>query len=153
MWRLADVGTDWRRTVGDAIFDSLARTWLPEYDADARRSLGQLLSRTETAMTGFGVRTLLGCDRDAVVSLEYIEPLLIRERGDRRYGSAVMAQFLRDNPTLDLVPIIVGSVAGELNVLDGHHRLRAYALAGRPALAFRSRVTRGYAVVRLGAGG
>ncbi len=61
-------------------------------------------------------------------------------RGDHRYSSEEMAEFLRDNPKKDLLPIQVGKLHGSLNLLDGHHRWRAYLLADRPPLVLLTEV-------------
>ncbi|HVI58038.1 MAG TPA: ParB/RepB/Spo0J family partition protein [Luteimonas sp.] len=51
-----------------------------------------------------------------------------------------MTGVLRLSAAAELEPLLVASIAGELFVTDGHHRLRAYQRAGRARLPARVRV-------------
>lgn len=113
----------------------MPRTWRPEHDLDARKMVDDALSRALDALTSEGRLSLSECLRDVHLELRHVPPGEIGERGDRRYSSDGLAEFLRKNPTLDLVPIIIGRGRGSPIVLDGHHRLRAYRATGRPALS------------------
>lgn len=149
-WHPAEIGPEWRRVVGDVLWSSLPRLWLPEYDSEAVAQLDQLLSRAMDGLTQGGrLDSLSECRVDAVLGMRHVDVAEIEQRGDRRYGPDVMAEFLRKNPTLDLVPIILGMRKGRLWVLDGHHRFRAYALVGRPALAYTCKLERGTGRIRI----
>lgn len=149
IWSVREFGAGWRRSIGDRVWDALPRTWLPEYDRDARDQLNQLLSRVMDAMTVNGTREVAACNKDGLISLTKIDPASLSERGDRRYGSNNLAFFLRQNPSLDLVPMVCGVSQGHPLVLDGHHRMRAYEAAGRQALTFISTVVPGSGMIRL----
>ncbi len=127
----------------------LVRTWLPRYDVDAREQLDQLLSRALDGMTNGGRFSLADCRRDAVIALRWIPVEILEDRGDLRYGSENLAEFLRRTGK-DLTPIVVGHKGGAPWVLDGHHRMRACALVGRPVLAFTVHVCLGSGAIRLG---
>lgn len=149
IWSPKEIGPDWRRTVADEIWSRIPKTWMRQYDPDARSALDQMLSRIMDGMTSNGDRPISVCGKDGLVSLARISPDDLSERGDRRYGSTGLAEFLRRNPTLDLVPMVCGVSRGHPWVLDGHHRMRAYAIAGRQALTFISTVVPGSGSIRL----
>lgn len=148
-WEVASLGPDWRRLVGDEVWKILPRTWLPRYDVDARDQLDQLLSRSLDAMTAGGRLSLAECGRDAVIGLRRIPVEELEDRGDLRYGSENLAEFMRRTGR-DLVPIVIGRKGGSPWVMDGHHRMRAYALVGRPALALTTHLCLGSGAIRLG---
>jgi ParB-like chromosome segregation protein Spo0J len=52
-----------------------------------------------------------------------------------------MRMDLSANPTKDMEPLLVGSIDGNLYVIDGHHRLQAYRLARRSVVPVRTRTT------------
>lgn len=95
------------------------------------------------AMTKGGSLPISKCGKDGVVTLDLVQPDLLVGRGDRRYGSEGMADFLRRHPKNDLVPMVCGRKAGSVLVLDGHHRMRAYQSVGRPGLALIGEIRSG----------
>lgn len=148
-WSVGELGADWRRQIGDQIWERIPKTWMGEYDREARTSLDQMLSRVLDGMTSGGHVAISECMKDGLVSLTRISPVSLSERGDRRYGSNNLAFFLQQNPDLDLVPMVCGVSRGQPWVLDGHHRMRAYELVGRDALTFIGTVVPGSGLVRL----
>lgn len=151
MWRAADLGASLRVVVGDAAWEMFPHSWATEYDADARKSIDQILSRLIDGMTEYGSRSLENCGRDGEISLCRIPTCEIDGRGDRRYGPTNLALFLQENPGLDLTPMICGRLKdGRFRILDGHHRFRAYAKMGRDALVLVGRIRSGSGVITIG---
>lgn len=140
-WDLNEIGASWREVVTNGIWESIPRTWDPAYDMDARHQLDQLLSRVLDAMTRNGSRKLSDSKISASIELSRLDPATVEGRGDYRYGPERMAQYLKRSD-LDLIPIVCSRTSAGYRVLDGHHRLRASALAGKPVLAFVATLSR-----------
>jgi hypothetical protein len=150
IWSPTELSSEWRRVIGEEVWRSIQRTWLPEYDREARDALDQTLSRVMTAMTRNGETSMADSGRDGLISLTHLDPATLRDRGDRRYGSANLANFLSKNPKLDLVPMVCAVIGpGKIWVQDGHHRMRAYRSVGRKALTFLSVTVPGSGLIRL----
>ena len=64
--------------------------------------------------------------------------LKLKERGqvEKRSEAHIedMARLLKLDPKAELVPVTLAEVKGELLLVDGHHRCRAYKKAGRKAV-------------------
>lgn len=141
--RPVSLGPDWRRTAVELVWSRIDRTWLPGYDVDARLMVDQALSRAFDSITSFGRVDLTDCGRDAIVKYETLDPNSLGDRGDLRHSSKSHLMFLRENVSLDLVPIVVGIRADGPWIMDGHHRVRAYRQVGRAVKALTVKVVRG----------
>lgn len=133
--RLIDLGASWRDTLLEELWDKCPRWWDRVYDQDARFMLDQALSRMLDAMTEGGRVPLSTARFDGEVRIQRVPPERVEERGDFRYKSDHLAEWLRQNPDGDLVPLVCSRTREGYRVLDGHHRLRAYRMTGRNPLA------------------
>ena len=149
-WDPRALGPSWRRTAVAEGLSAIPRTWEAGYDEAAAKQLDQALSRALDALADDGRRDPSESGLDAIVELRYVPALMVRQRGDYRYGSSNMAEFLGKSE-LDLIPIICSALAanGPWQVLDGHHRLRAYIQAKRAALAFCIKLVPGTGLISL----
>lgn len=115
----------------------LEGSWLnldPSYEQDLRAAVTDAVQRVRESI--YRDRAWRGSGE---ITLTQLDPEQVFQRGDYRYHSGELAEIVRSG--LDLVPIVAGVHAGGAHVLDGHHRLRAYALAGQvvPALLVSAR--------------
>lgn len=125
------------------MWNSVSKTWDRAYDRDAQFMIDQSLSRVLDVLTENGRVTLQDSKIDVTVTVERIDAAKVIERGDLRYRSDNLAEFLRKNPSYDLVPIVCAKTSSGYRVMDGHHRLRAYRLAGRDPLSIVIHARRG----------
>ena len=124
----------WR--IGKNEFKSMPRTWDPEYDSDVRQAFDTQIQRLIESMREDDSQKLRDIEKDGYLKLMRLPFDEVKQRGDYRYDSSDLAAVIEEGS--DLVPISVGARGedGPYWVLDGHHRLRAYDMAGKPALAF-----------------
>lgn len=150
--KLIELGASWRETLIAEIWQRTERAWDPAYDSDARDSIDQALSRACSAMTEEGRVPLANSRFDSSVRIRSILPANVIGRGDFRYKSDRLTEYLRSNPDKDLVPIVCSRTRDGYRVLDGHHRLRAYAAVSaiRMALAVVITVTPGTGLIDVG---
>lgn len=134
-WSLCELGASWRDTVREAFIGEMPVTWDPGYTTFAVEQLDQALSRVLTGLTGNGTTSLAESKLSATVRLTHVKTSLVEGRGDFRYRSDNLAEFLRRNPTKDLIPIVCSRTTRGYRVLDGHHRVRAYEASKRDVLA------------------
>lgn len=110
----------------------------PEYHDDVRDVVRDMVQRVGESLRPDYDEWL---DSAGSITLERLDPGSVVQRGDWRYPSDDLAEIVRDGG--DLAPIAAGERGGTFFVLDGHHRLRAYKMAGAQVPALVGRVTDG----------
>jgi hypothetical protein len=132
-WLNRNPNRSWLNHVKNTVWSQLpapAKTWDSKYDVDARASLSSIIQRLVEDLTG-GDLLLEEATKAAFIEFRYVNPKELIHRGDTVYSSEKMADVVRSGK--DLAPIQAGAnrPRGKVWVLDGHHRMRAYILAGK----------------------
>lgn len=113
--------------------------WAPEYQSEFSSYVRGAYQRGEEQIVNqFG--RLRQAKYDVIVTLKRVNnPNSVYLRGDYRYPSDPMSQYLLSTQ-YDLVPPVVGSTGMGNHLLDGHHRWRAYLLAGLAPLILEVKI-------------
>lgn len=101
----------------------------PQY---RKEIVGYLANSIQRGKEEIQRQKLLGSS--VLLTLSYREPKNVVLRGDYRYDSTALTQYLINHPDKELLPILVGKTAAGEHLLDGHHRWRAYLEAKRKPL-------------------
>ena len=130
--------SDWLHDFGERAFGSIPssmKRWDRSRDGEALGSLRDVIGRVVEELRKGGKKVAQMTGR-GMIEYRYVKPDELEQRGDFRYGSQDLAKTIQSGK--DLVPIVAGSSDGgkHVRVLDGHHRMRAYQIAGRPMPAF-----------------
>lgn len=113
---------DWLYERDVAIASSFPILWDKKYQEEFITSIRILIQRAKESNK----------NSDIILTLKRAEPDTVHLRGDYRYPSDDLAEYIKQGK--DLLPSIVGKTSSGSHLLDGHHRWRAYLLAGKKPL-------------------
>lgn len=110
------------------VINFFPKLWAAQYQEEFSSYVKGAIQRgKEQIKKDFG--KLSEAKHDVVLTLKRTTAEKVYLRGDNRYPSDPMSQYLLTTK-YDLVPPIVGASGMGNHLLDGHHRWRAYLLAG-----------------------
>lgn len=138
-----------KEIVGDDFFDFridrlqevinfFPKLWAPEFQEEFAGYVKGALQRGEEQIKK-EFKSIRHGKHDVVLTLKRTPAGSVHLRGDTRYSNEPMAKYLLDS-TYDLVPPVVGSTGMGNHLLDGHHRWRAYLLAGLAPLILEIKI-------------
>jgi hypothetical protein len=129
---------DYRYSKNQEIINFFPKLWAPEYQEQFASYVKGAIQRGEEEIRD-RYDSIRHGKHDIVLTLKRVLAQGVHLRGDMRYSSDDLAKYLLDTE-YDLVPCIVGSSGMGEHLLDGHHRWRAYLIAGLSPLVLEIKV-------------